>query len=232
MGGSNMSPTCASLIFLASIIVLASAGHNKDAHSSEAVVPEDTSLEGTFSDMAKNVTKNSTHTTAKNKPAAKKAIAKKTTAKKKTTAPSMKAPSSHNLTMTSSAAKKVAKIEKKAAKKEKKKEKKAAKKEAKKEKKAAKKAKKDMKKTAKKEKKELKEAGSNVPASNSTTPAKVHLNSTGKSSSKSASPAMSSAERTFIKKFAAAKMAHLKAKTASKSFSVQGHELATIAAAE
>merc|ERR1711987_17970 len=103
--------------------------------------------------------------------------------------------------MTSSAAKKVAKIEKKAAKKEKKKEKKAAKKEA--------------KKTAKKEKKELKEAGSNVPASNSTTPAKVHLNSTGKSSSKSASPAMSSAERTFIKKFAAAKMAHLKAKTAS-----------------
>merc|ERR1711988_631455 len=134
MGGSNMSPTCASLIFLASIIVLASAGHNKDAHSSEAVVPEDTSLEGTFSDMAKNVTKNSTHTTAKNKPAAKKAIAKKTT-----TAPSMKAPSSHNLTMTSSAAKKVAKIEKKAAKKEKKKEKK-----------AAKKAKKDMKKTAKK----------------------------------------------------------------------------------
>merc|ERR1711998_807764 len=172
MGGSNMSPTCASLIFLASIIVLASAGHNKDAHSSEAVVPEDTSLEGTFSDMAKNVTKNSTHTTAKNKPAAKKAIAKKTTAKKKTTAPSMKAPSSHNLTMTSSAAKKVAKIEKKAAKKEAKKEKKAAKKEAKKEKKAAKKAKKDMKKTAKKEKKELKEAGSNVPASNSTTPAK------------------------------------------------------------
>merc|ERR1711998_156495 len=153
MGGSNMSPTCASLIFLASIIVLASAGHNKDAHSSEAVVPEDTSLEGTFSDMAKNVTKNSTHTTAKNKPAAKKAIAKKTTAKKKTTAPSMKAPSSHNLTMTSSAAKKVAKIEKKekkAAKKEAKKEKKAAKKEAKKEKKAAKKAMKDAKKAAKK----------------------------------------------------------------------------------
>merc|ERR1712153_290859 len=89
-----------------------------------------------------------------------------------------------------------------------------------------------MKKTAKKEKKELKEAGSKMPASNSTVPAKSHTNSTGKSSSKSNSKSTSAAQSAFIKKYAAARLAHLKAKTASKSFTVQGHELATIAAAE